>query len=803
MTLQLRHSARRLLRAPAFAVAVILLVAAVVAINATTFAALHALRWKALPYDEPQQLVDVRADMTAFGFQTGLSEPLYRRIRDEADAFAGVAGFADSSQIDASGQTWALGRVTHDFLSVLGTNTALGRSFSPDEAMAGAEEKLVLSDRAWRARFDGDPQVVGRTVEFAGRVFTVIGVMPPAFAFPDAEADAWMPYVASADERESEAGGMIGRFSVVARLRTDATIDQARAEVSTILENDPSVSDSRASTGLQARIRPWRDRFSADFSTSIALLQLAALLLTLVAALNLANLMLDRMMARQREFAICRALGARRRDLMIDVVTDLTLPVLAGAVIGLLAVPAGIGLLRSRGLLPAELPVSVGGDFGTFAAGVACVAVVIAVALVSALLMLRRQAHESPGLREKSPIGGLGRARMALLVAQIALTTALVGGGGLLLRSASNLISQDRGFDSAGVVLTSVDLTGVTERPTSDSPADRDRIQATIDQVRQSVAALPGVSHVAAGQTVPFGQMEIVAPVRLPGHGEPIEVRGIAVSDQYFEALGIPLMRGRAFTADDAGDAGPVIVDEAFRARWLDNIDPLTATIQIPDERGEEGDFRAARVIGVVPTVKHAALDETIDRVTVYQMASGLGHFFLVTRTERDPAFLIESIRERITGIAPDARIGTNRPLDESISRTLVSRRALIEAISLFAILTLLLAALGLYAVLSVSVRRRTAEVGVRMALGAKASRILGLVMGQGIGLIAVGVAVGIALGIPLSRLLAGQLYQLAPSDPATWAITGIVIVSSALLACWMPARRAARVSPNVAIRAE
>ncbi len=800
MKLQFKHATRRLLRTPGFAIAVVLLVAAAVAINATTFAALHALRWKALPYEQADRLVEIRSDMTAFGFQTGLSEPLFRRIRDETNVFSGVIGFTDASERDASGQSWMVGRVTPDFLSVLGTPVALGRSFSSDEAVAGSEQKLVLSDRVWRARFDADPAIVGRSVELSDRTFTVIGVMPPAFAFPDASADAWMPYVGSAEEIQAEAQGMIGRFSVVGRLQPGVSIDQARGAASLIIDNDPGMASSRSSTGLQASVRPWRDRFSAGFWTSIALLQMAALLLAIVVAINLTHLMLDRMLARQREFSICRALGARRRDLMSDVITDLSLPVVMGTVMGLIAVPAGIGLLRNRQLLPADIPVVVGSDFGTLAAGVACAAVVIIVALTAALSMLRRQANENPGMREKAPMGGLGRARVALLVTQIALTTAIVGSSGLLLRSAFNLINEDKGFDSTGVLLTSVDLTGVTDGRSVDGPPDHARIKASIDQVRQSVAGLPGVSHVAMGEVAPFVQMETVLPVRLPGHGEPVEVRGISVSDGYFDALGMPMLRGRAFTEADFGSASPVVIDEAFRKRWLGDADPLSAIIQVPDDRGGEGEFRPARVIGVVPTVKHSALDEVNDRVTVYQMGAGSGHFVLVTRTAGDPAFLVESIRERISGVVPDARIGTNRPLAESISRTLVGRRSLIEAVGMFAALTLVLAAMGLYAVLSVAVRRRTTEVGVRMALGARASRILRMVVGQGVGPVVAGVLAGVAIGVPLSRLLHGQLYRLESIDPLTWSMTAIVMVSAALVACWIPARRASRVSPNAAI---
>jgi putative ABC transport system permease protein len=334
-----------------------------------------------------------------------------------------------------------------------------------------------------------------------------------------------------------------------------------------------------------------------------------------------------------------------------------------------------------------------------------------------------------------------------------------------------------------------------------DEVRDGERLRTGMRAIRQDIAALPGVRHAAFASMAPFSNWESVSSLRMPGIDEELQARSRDVGPQYFSALGIAFLRGREFVESDVGEASPVIVDELFVQRWLQKRDPIGAMVDVPVG---EGQYRTAAIVGVVRTVKHEALDETPELPTLYQLQPiPMPVGMLVTRVEGDPAMLAEAVRSRVLAHFPDAYISFNQPLSEAVARTLVGRRSVVETVSAFAVVTLALAVLGLYAVLSFAVRRRTAELGVRMALGADAPKIMRLVMGQGGVLIAIGVASGLVLGIPLARLLADRLHKVETWDPATWLVAGAIIATAALIACWLPARRATKVPPTVALRDE
>ncbi|HET6546628.1 MAG TPA: ABC transporter permease [Rhodanobacteraceae bacterium] len=789
---------RRQFRTPLFALAVMLLVAAVVAINATAFGAIHALRWKALPYADADQLVELRGNMQKFGLMGGLNWYLLGRVAGDRAHFAGAAGFSGPNQprSDAAGRDWRLAQVTPGFERVLGVAPQLGRAFADDDAHAGADT-LLLSDRVWRERFAADPDVVGNAVRFADRSYRVIGVMPRGFAFPDATADAWTPYVATAFDRSQQGKGYVGGFEVVARLAAGTSVAQARAALAAIFSGEHAVlAEVTEATGLVADARPWRERFLADHWRALALLQLAALILLAVVTANLINLNLDRLLGRARELDIRRALGAGEGDIVRTVLADLAPPIVAGLVFGLALTPLGLNLLTHRGLIPEGLPQPASVDAATLVCGLAVAAIALGTVLVAALLSRGRAR-----LSNRSS-AGLGRARPVLLVAQIMLTTALLGSAGLLLRSAMNLAAADRGFDAHGVLLTALDPAGVTTRGTQYDPtADYRRWAPVVEHLRSEVATLPGVETVAVASAPPFSGSESVSTTHVSGRPETIRTRDYSVGPGYFAALGMRFVSGRDFNRGDEGDASPVVVDNTFAHRHLADVDPLGATIDLHIGNQRE---RKARIVGVVHAAKHAALDESAALPTVYRLdPAPLPVFWLVTRTRGDPAALAQMVRRRLHQRSPDTDIIVDKPLTALVAATLVDRRTLLQAIGGFAGLTLLLAGLGLAAVLSFSIRRRTSELGVRMALGATASRIVALVMRQGAMLILLGSALGLALGLPLARLLADRLYGVGFSDPATWSAAAILVIAVAAFACWLPARRAGATDPMVALRDE
>lgn len=785
---------RATLRAPGFSLAVMLLVAIVATLNATAFSAIWALGGKALPYRDSERLVELRMDLRDIDLRVGLSDSLYRQVRAETDVFAGAVGVLEVGPTldDEGGQSWRVARISTDFAQQLGVAPALGRAFVADDAVAGADATLLLSHRAWRARLNADPSVLGRRIRLQQREYRVVGVMPAGFGFPDAGADAWTPYVASALEREQDANGAFGQFGVVAVLAPGASLAQARDRLTAIIANTDSLARLRASSaGVRADVRAFRERFSAEPLRALLLLQFAALLLLVVVVANVANLCLDRLIARRREFAVRRSLGASERQLVLASMTELWLPILAGVLLAASLAPLGIALLRLRGLIPATLPVAVGGDLAMLGAILMAAGVVAGAAFLIAL----RSAHrDSAALRTHGSAAGLGRARAAMLIGQIALCTALVGGAGLLLRSAVNVVVEDRGFDARGVLMTSIDVSeGLA------AANDEHALAAWIAELQQAIAGLPGVQKVAYAYSMPFSDSHFVSRLRVPGVTEGVEARSYAVGPGYFAAMGIPLLRGRELAQAEPDEAVPVVVDELFRQRWLGSVDPIGRLLRI--QTGHEGEFSAARVIGVAPNVKHRALDETREYASIYELSAPSSTFFLITRSDGDPALLVDAVRERVRRLAPKAVLNFNLPLEDAVARTLIPRRALLEAIGLFALMTLGLAALGLYAVLRVMVRRRTAELGVRMALGASATRILALVMRQGLLLAMLGLVLGLGISLPLARLLADRLYQLSPSDPSTWFATGALVLLVTLLACWRPARIATRTEPMAALR--
>jgi putative ABC transport system permease protein len=802
MRIQIQQAIRRSLRAPGFALAVLLLVAAVVLVNATAFSAIHALRWKALPYAEGDQLVELRANLRNFGFEVGLSPSLYEQVRADTSVFAAAVGSAGQARrlADEGDHEWRIQRVTHDFDQALGVAPMIGRAFAQGDAVEGREQLLVLSEAAWRSRFGGDPGVLGKTLSLAGGNYTVVGVMPAGFVFPDAGADAWMPFVASADERAQDAGGNVGAFEVAGRLAPGVTVDQARERLHSILATAENLAGIRQSAGLQADARLWRDRFAATHFQALALLQLAALMLLAVVAANLGNLTLDRIVTRRREFAVCRALGARRRDVFASVAADVALPALAGTLLGIAAVPIGVSLLRSRELLPAELPVDVVVGPVTALGALGLVIIVVGVAVTIASFAVARP-RRGNGLNERSRAAGLGRSRAAILIGQVALCVALVGSAGLLLRSAINVVKEERGFDPEGVLVTAIDPVGVSRGAHFDPKDDGSAWRPQLAQLVAAADALPGASRSAVSSMTPFSSWESVSNFRVATTEGDQQGRSRDVGPDYFAVLGIPLIAGREFRESDIGESSPVIVDALFRDRFLQGLDPLESSVQVPIG---EGRMRDARIVGVAATVKHKSLDETAGMPTVYMLNPiPLPVFFLSVRTAGDPAALAEPLRRLVREQLPDADILVSQPLTAAIAKTLTSRRALVEAVGLFAIMTLLMSALGLYAVLGFAVRRRTAEIGVRMALGANRSRILLMVMGQGGAMVAAGVTLGLVLGLPIARLLADRLYKLTPGDPETWFLAASAVATTAMFACWWPARRASRVPPQVALRSE
>jgi len=776
----LTMAVRRMRDAPGFALAVLLSVALVVTVNASAFAGWWALLYKPLPFAQAQRWTELRIDLRDINFQVGLSPSLFAGVLGATQTFDAALGAAEVGPplLDEQARPWRVQRITPDFASTLGVLPARGVALGNS-----AEFDLLLSDSTWVQRFNADENILGREVRIGNARYRIVGVMPSGFAWPDADVQAWTPWAATPIEREQDAAGGFGQFQVAARLAPGVTLLQAQRTLSQILAASSNAFLSGNPERVRGEVRAWRERFSAGHVSMLLWLQTAAALLLLVAAANVTALALDRLWSHRRAYAIRRALGASRADLSRLIVSDLALPSALGAAVGLVLTPISIDALASRGLLPGALPMAVGRDLPTLAVGAAAAMLIFGIAVFVAQLALKRFARAG-SLAERAPVHGVGRAQAIALVMQIALTTALAGAAGLLLRSAANLADEPRGFDPNGVLLTQIEL------PAQASGANG------MARLQDAVSAIAGVEGVAIASMPPFGGAEFLMSVRVPGSAEELRARAPAVGAGYFQALRMPIIAGRDFSAAEQVNGNAVIVDQNFQRRWLANG---ASSLQIIGE----GRPREVPIVGVVAAVKQKALDEPSGQPLIYSpLAAASSYDFLITRTALDAHALAEHVRRELATLAPDAKLMVNVVLADAVARTLQTRRALLESVTLFGVATLLLALLGLYAVLNAAVSRRSAEFGVRMALGGAPSAIRRLVLRQASVLIGIGLTLGVLVGLSLATLLAAHLHRMAATDLATWSLTALLIAALGLLACWLPAQRATRVTPRVALEA-
>lgn len=797
--MQVVTALRRLWRAPGYALTVAVLSLAVVAINATVFAAIWGLHGKALPYRDGDALVRLQAWMVQFEQAVNLNGSLARQLAEDGSVFSGVIAYRRVAAADASegaGRHWRMHQVTPDFAEVLGVAPALGRSFEAETR--GEQAGLVLTDGLWRERFGANPEVLGQVVRLGDASLPVIGVMPPGFHFPDGDTQAFMALEPADSDAAAETG--VGMLAVVARLAGGVSISAARARLDALIEHEPALATLRENYGLLGRVTPLREEIAGSHTQGLLLLAIAALLLLVTVAANLASLVQDRLLARRRDWAICRAIGASRQHLSMAAGIETVLPVLLGGLVGLGCVPAGLRFLQYRRLLPVDSVLSFGLDGIGLLAGLACV-VIILLALLMVSMFGRVLGRESDSFRAHVGVAGQGRARPVLLVTQVAITTALVGSAALLLNSAWRLGQEDRGFIADPVVLTGVDLIGGRNLAhfIGQSDADREALQTRIEQLRETIAAHPGVERVALASMPPFSGWRYLVPMASPDHpGQRISVHSNQVSPDYFATLGMPILLGRDFLASDHGDVQPVIVDDLYRRRHLAATDPLDASL--PVEEGSDGPGRP--IVGVVESVRLARVDEPLEIPMLYSpWRLSNPTVFVLTRSAVAPLRMAEEVRSLIVRELPDAHVFVSERLATSISRTLVARRALLEVVGLFGILALALAMLGLYTVISVMVRRRTRELGMRMALGADATRILRWVIGRGGALVILGAVLGLIAGLLVASRIVEHLHRVGPSDPVTWLLVTCTVVFAGLSACWLPARRAARMSPALALR--
>ncbi len=789
----LRAAARQLRRSPGFALLVAGVLALGIGVNAAVFGVVDAVLLRDLPYRDPGRLVMAFTAYPDFG-HSSTSLPDFLDWRDGFRPAGDLAAFGNASfnVTGAGAPERARGAViTSDFFRVLGAPPALGRSFTADEERGPTPTVAILGHGYWRRRFGGDPGVVGRTLVLNGVARTVVGVAPAALLRP-ADADVLLPL------RTDTALGRRSEFlTVVGRMRPGVTLERARGVLATVGRRLQAEYPETNSPRLSIDLVPMRDEIVGPVRPSLVVFAGAVGLVLLVACANIANLLLTRAAAREREVALRAALGASRRRLFRQFLAESLVLALAGGAAGL-AVAAG--LVRAlRAAAPEAIPRldEAGLDWRVL---VFTLAVSVGTGVLFGLAPALRAGREElqgamrGGGRSVAGHAGARRASAGLVVAEMSLSVVLVVGAGLLLRSFVALQQVRPGFEAGGVFTAQVTL------PRAAYPRVDDQVAPFWDALLERVRALPGVRAAAVASNVPltsppYTTFQIAG--RPAGPGE--DVQPFAVSADYFRAMGIPLVRGRVFGPQDGPGAPRVAVvgAEAARRFWPGR-DPIGARITT----GDTAEYMT--VVGVVADVRQEELAAKpypqLYAVAAQQPARAM---YLAVRTAGDPGALAGPVRRLVAALDPQLPVYGVSTMDERVGRSVARPRVTASLVVLFGALALALAAFGIYGVVALAVAQRTRELGVRLAIGARPGDVVRLVVRQEMRPALGGVALGLVAAAAASRLLAGLLYGVGAADPATFAAVAVFLAGVAAAATWMPARRATRVSPLDALRGD
>ncbi|MGI9182538.1 MAG: ABC transporter permease [Longimicrobiaceae bacterium] len=801
----LRYSARGLSKAPGFTALVVLTLALGIGANTAIFSVVNALLLRPLPYAEADRLVRLfQTFPTPDGRGTGsVSPPNFRDWREQNRSFeeltAYTGGNVNLQGVDTPERLSSVA-ATANLFSVLGVQPQLGRGFAAGEDELGVAPVVVLSDGLWRRRFGADPALIGQTILLDGQQHTVIGVMPPDFRFPagSGRTEVWVPLQLPPQALESRGSNWM---TVMGRLRPGVSLEAAQAEMSGIArrleEQYPEIQEGRG-----VLLRPVREVVIGDVRPRLLMLLGAAGFVLLIACANAANLLLARSTARRREIAVRTALGATRGRVVQQFLAEALLLALGGAVVGLLlarqTVAAVVALAGQS--LPRAGEISF--DAGVFAfLLLATLVSAVAFGLVPALRATGARLHEDlkeGGVKASGGRGGV-RFRGALVVAQIALSLVLLVGAGLLMRTFGALLGTETGMQTDNVLTMSIAI------PPQRYP-EGDMVERFHAQVRERVQALPGVRAAGWTSNLPLQSWGMNGWFEIPGRPEPVnsseqpfaEFR--LVSPGYFAALGIPVVRGRDLSPQDGPESPVVLINRTLSDRYFPNEDPVGRRIVLNNVELE--------IVGVMADVRQAELalaplGELYLPYDVFAGQFGLPSYTLVVSTQVPPTTLTGAVRGAIRSVDPEQPVYNVQTMQQVVRGSISDRQLYLWLLGTFAGIALLLAAAGIYGVISHSVTQRTREIGIRMALGAGAGTVLGLVVRHGATLALLGLVIGVSAAFALTRLLQGLLYGVSATDPLTFAAVGVLLTSVAMLASYLPARRATRVDPMIALRAE
>lgn len=813
LAFDLRYALRGLLRRPGFAAVAVVVVGLGIGAATAIFSMLDTLVIRALPYEDPERIVTIWESGEEAGVERGDVAPGdFFDWRRRATSFEAIAAL-DPYSLDLTGgerpEVIFGARVTEGFFEAFGTRALRGRTFAPDDFREGAGRVVMLSHSLWERRFGADPELVGRSLQLDGEPYTVVGILPEAFdphLYPTVRArEAWIPLVPRGWEAQERGSRW---WNVVARLGPGVSADRAQAEMDAIsarlAEEHPDTN-----AGIRAVLVPLRDHLVGGARTALYVLQGAVVFLLLIACANLASLFLARGTEREGEFALRAALGAGRPRMLRQLLVESGVVALAGGVLGVTLAYWAVDLIATLG--PVDVPrldeVRVNGRVLVFAVAL-CGLTAIVAGLVPALHFSRPDLGASMKEGRTSTAGAARqRLRGGMVVAEVALSLVLVAGAGLLARSFVELLGVDPGFERENVGVAQV-----FRYVDDETPEER---RAFFRWAIERIEAIPGVRSAAAVSAFPFIEANIDIQQSFRVAGRPAPRPGVApnafvavATPDYFRTMGIPLLDGRGLEPTDDADAPPVaVVTEALARRQWPGESPVGQRVRFVDDQDSDrraDDARWIEIVGVVGHVRHDGLDrDPRPELFLPHEQTSMGSMTFVARTDRDPAVLLEPMRQAIWALDPLQTVYRSATLDELVSNSVAGRRFNLWLLGSFAAIALILAAVGIYGVVSYSARARAHEFGVRMALGARARDVVREAMARGIRLAVVGVGLGLVGALGLTRALRGLLYGVSAVDPLTFAAVALLLLAVTLGATWLPARRATRVDPALSLRAE
>jgi len=796
----LRLTIRSLLRHPGFTAVAIITLMLAIGVNTTIFSVVNAVLLKALPFRDPEQLVSVHRIPSATGFP-GIAGYQYLAWKEKSANFEDLAAFSDDNiNLTGDGEPERIpyAQVTASLFTTLGVQPVRGRFFLPEEDKPGATNVVVVSEGFWQRRYGRDEKILQQTLTLDNKPYTIVGVMPHSFRFPG-EFDIWLPM--ALDPYKEVHGDFFKLVEVVGRLKPNATLAGAQTELG-VLAQQASQQGKEPLPMAAVEVAPLHQQLVAGVRSTVLVLWGAVGLVMLLACVNVASLMVSRTFARQREIAVRAAVGARRWQLIRQLLTESVLIGVTGGALGLLIAvwgTRGIASLVPKGFATSVYDLNnIRLDWRVFAFTLA-LSVLTGIVFGLAPALTASKPDLIQALRNSRSQGlmsfGLRSFRGWLVVSELALAVVLLLAAGLLVRSFNKLLAIDLGFNKENVLTTRINLPRSVYREDTQT-------QAFYDDLLQRVKSLPGVQSAGMINHTPLSGFGIIAFTGIEGQPPPREKEppiGIgSVSSDYFQTMGIPLLSGRTYDARDGADGQKVaIVNQVFANRYFADGNPLGKRVGFGCKE-KEGLCRT--IVGVVGNIRQESItDEVTPEMYLPFAQMRMNGMTLMVRTSSDPLNLARAVRSEVLAIDKNQPIHDVKTLGQRVDEAVAVSRSLMVLFTAFALLALVLGAVGMYGIVSYSVTQRTHEIGIRMALGARAGNVLGLIMKNGLALVLTGIVIGVGGALLLTRFLTTLLFGVTPTDARTFVVVSLIFFVIAAVA----SLRATRVEPVIALRYE